>query len=214
MKRINLNNVKTEQPHFIGSWNIENDNLCKEIITFFEENPNLQKDGFMGSGINTTVKKTTDLSVLPHNLKDLKFRLFNNYFEVLHKCFLDYQNQWPFLKEVIKEIDIGIFNVQRYFPGDHFAKIHTERGSINTLHRVFAWMTYLNDVNDEDGGKTYFSHYDIKVKPEMGKTLIWPAEWTHAHAGEILNSGFKYIVTGWMHFPYIKDNEEEERLIK
>ena len=45
MKRVNLNNTKTEQPHFIGSWNIENDNLCNEIITFFEENQNLQKSG-------------------------------------------------------------------------------------------------------------------------------------------------------------------------
>ena len=40
----------------------------------------------------------------------------------------------------------------------------------------------------------------IKVKPEKGKTLIWPAEWTHAHTGSILKSGKKYIITGWMHF--------------
>ena len=59
---------------------------------------------------------------------------------------------------------------------------------------VFAWMTYLNNV--EDGGKTNFKHYDIKIKPEIGKTLIWPAEWTHAHAGEVLNSGVKYVITG------------------
>jgi prolyl 4-hydroxylase len=75
-------------------------------------------------------------------------------------------------------------------------------------------MTYLNDVNDEDGGQTYYPHYDIRVKAEMGKTLIWPAEWTHAHAGEILNNGLKYIVTGWMHFPHDDNSEEEERLIK
>ena len=50
-------------------------------------------------------------------------------------------------------------------------------------------MTYLNDV--EDGGNTYFTHYNLRIKPEIGKTLIWPAEWTHAHCGEILNSGVK-----------------------
>ena len=27
--------------------------------------------------------------------------------------------------------------------------------------------------------------------PEIGKTLIWPAEWTHAHTGEVLKSGTK-----------------------
>ena len=36
---------------------------------------------------------------------------------------------------------------------------------------------------------------------EVGKTLIWPAEWTHAHMGDVLKSGTKYIITGWMHFP-------------
>ena len=66
-------------------------------------------------------------------------------------------------------------------------------------------MTYLNDV--EDGGNTYFTHYDLKIKPEIGKTLIWPAEWTHAHCGEVLNSGVKYIITGWMHFPTGELNE-------
>ena len=67
-----------------------------------------------------------------------------------------------------------------------------------TLHRLFAWMTYLNDV--DDGGQTCFSHYGIKINPETGKTLIWPAEWTYAHTGEILKSGTKCIVTGWLHF--------------
>ncbi len=61
-------------------------------------------------------------------------------------------------------------------------------------------MTYLNDV--EDGGITKFEHFDIKIKPKKGKTLIWPAEWTHAHSGEVLNKGTKYIVTGWMNLSY------------
>ena len=72
--------------------------------------------------------------------------------------------------------------------------------TLKGIHRVFAWMTYLNDV--DDGGETYFEHFDLKIKPEIGKTLIWPAEWTHAHKGEVLNKGLKYIITGWMHFPF------------
>ena len=208
MKRVSLNNTKTKQPHFIGSWNIENDNLCREIITFFEENQNLQKKGSIGEGVNPILKKTTDITINPNDLKDSKFKCLDNYINELYKSYQDYQNQWPFLKEVITEIDIGEFNIQKYSPGDHFAKIHTERGSLDSLHRVFAWMTYLNDVNDGDGGETYYPHYDIRVKAEMGKTLIWPAEWTHAHAGEILNNGLKYIVTGWMHFPHTINSEE------
>ena len=106
------------------------------------------------------------------------------------------------IKKMLKNIDLTGFNIQKYSQGDHFAELHSERTSFNTLHRLFAWMTYLNDV--DDGGQTNFSHYGIKIKPEIGKTLIWPAEWTHAHTGEILKSGTKYIVTGWIHFPISK----------
>ena len=38
------------------------------------------------------------------------------------------------------------------------------------------------------------------IKPEKGRTLIWPAEWTHAHCGEIVESNKKYIITGWFEF--------------
>ncbi len=119
----------------------------------------------------------------------------------MHKCFLDYQNQWTFLKTMVKKVDIPSFNIQKYSSGDHFASIHSERTTLSTLHRLFAWMTYLSDVDVNDGGQTNFNHYGIKIKPEIGKTLIWPAEWPHAHTGEILKNGTKYIVTGWMHFP-------------
>ena len=59
-------------------------------------------------------------------------------------------------------------------------------------------MSYLNDVDDR--GTTDFDYYGLKIKPEKGKTLIWPAEWTHAHTGSILKSGSKYIITGWFNF--------------
>ena len=118
--------------------------------------------------------------------------------EKLYECHKDYLKQWPFITTFAEKIEIGRFNMQRYLPGDHFQKIHTERFSLDTLHRIFAFMTYLNDVDVDDGGSTYFSHYDLEVQPQKGLTLIWPAEWTHAHRGNILKSGSKYIITGWM----------------
>jgi len=191
--------IKSQQTHFIGCWNLENNNLCEKIINLFEKNKGLQKQGESALGRSKKIKKTTDISIRPNDLKEKKFEILHKYIGELHKCFLDYQNQWPFLKSIIKTVDVGTFNIQKYSAGDHFATLHTERSSLGDLHRLFAWMTYLNDV--DDGGQTNFDHYGIKIKPEIGKTLIWPAEWTHAHTGEVLNSGTKYIITGWMHFP-------------
>jgi len=72
MKRIdlikndkNISNTpkKSQCPNFIGSWNIENDNLCKEIIDLFNTNKNLQNKGVTSSVVDTTIKKTTDISI-------------------------------------------------------------------------------------------------------------------------------------------------------
>ena len=196
MKRIDIN---SKQVNFVGAWDLENKNLCDEIINLFENNINLQMKGRTSDGKTKGVKSTTDITIKPNDLKDEKFKIFNQYISELHKCYLDYQNQWPFLKKMLKDVDIPPFNIQKYGPGDHFNTIHSERTSLNTLHRIFAFMTYLNDV--DDGGETTFTNYDLKIKPQVGKTLIWPSEWTHAHKGGILNNGTKYIVTGWMNFP-------------
>ena len=193
--------ISTElNPHFIGMWNINDNNLCKNIIKFFEENSELHRKGKAGDHVNDKVKKTTDITINPNNLFEKKYNIFNTYFEYLHKCFLDYREDFPYLKDFLKKITIGPFNLQKYLPGDHFSAIHCERTDLQSLHRIFAWMTYLNDVSETDGGTTDFNYYKLKVQPECGKTLIWPAEWTHAHAGSILKNGKKYIITGWINF--------------
>ncbi len=188
--------IETKNVNFIGCWKIENENLFEDMIDFFEKNRNLQNSVSIESGVK---RKTVDILIEPKNLKNEKYFIFNKYLNELHQCFLDYKLQWPFLEETIKSVDIPSFNVQKYNPGDHFSHIHCERNS-RQMHRIFAWMTYLNNIESSEGS-TYFSHHDIKIKPEQGKTLIWPAEWTHAHAGEILKTQTKYIVTGWMCFP-------------
>ena len=196
---MNRVNIKSDQVNFIGCWNINDDDLCKKIISFFDENKSLQNQGLSGMGKNLEIKNSIDISIKPKDLGNPNFEIFQKYFDKLYDCYNDYLLQWPHLKEMVKDIDIGQFNVQKYKPGGHFAGVHSERTSIATVHRVFAWMTYLNEV--EDGGETNFAHYKIDIKPEIGKTMIWPAEWTHAHSGGLVKSGEKYIITGWMHFP-------------
>ena len=186
-------------PNFIGGWIMEPLNICDDLVKFFEEFPEEQQAGQTATGLNTDAKKTVDMIISPNDLKRKGYEIFNVYLKELFACYKDYLEQWPFLSKNIPKVEIGAFNVQRYLPGDHFQKVHSERTSLNNLHRLFAWMTYLNDV--EDCGTTKFAHYDIEVKPEKGKTLIWPAEWTHAHSGNLVTKGIKYIITGWMHFP-------------
>jgi prolyl 4-hydroxylase len=182
-------------PNFIGTFQIDT-SLCDKIIDFFNENESLQSKGETVNGVDEAKKKSIDIGVNPKDLSKPEYQNLKIYFDHLFNCYSDYRAQWPFLNEIFKKVDIGSFNIQMYSPGGHFSKLHSERTSIKTLHRLFAFMTYLND--DFEDGETFFEHYSLSVKPEIGKTLIWPAEWTHAHKGNVVNNGSKYIITGWL----------------
>lgn len=197
MKRTTLQKSNL-QPNFIGSWILEPISLCDELIDYFELHQGKQKRGVIEFGLDLDTKNSVDITILPNEFKSPGNEVFNKYFQSLFDCHKDYLAQWTFLATLAENLEIGSFNLQRYQSGQHFQKIHAERTSLNTLHRVLAWMTYLNDV--DEGGATYFSHYDIEVQPRKGLTLIWPAEWTHAHKGSVVNEGSKYIITGWMNF--------------
>ena len=101
MKRIE---VGTQKPNFIGCWDIEDKKLCNEIVSFFESNKELSKEGTTTLGKNTKAKKTTDITITPKDLEKPKFEIFKKYFKELHNCYVDYQKQWPFVKSIFNTI--------------------------------------------------------------------------------------------------------------
>ena len=197
MKKVEIDSGN-KNPNFIGSWTIEPILICDDLISYFELNTPKQKSGLVATGLNPDIKDSVDIMIKPNEIILPGNEAFKVYFDQLFECFKNYVEEWPFLEIMSERLEIGSFNLQRYKPGQHFKKIHTERSSLQNLHRIFAFMTYLNDVRE--GGSTYFSHYDLEIQPRKGLTLIWPAEWTHAHRGNILKEGSKYIITGWINF--------------
>lgn len=189
-------------PHFIGAWTMDAGRVCEDLIALFEARSAEHFSGRSAKGLDTAVKNSTDLSILPAKLNAPGFEPVKAYLRHLEACAADYARAWPQFASMFSHVDVVPFNIQRYLPGGHFQRVHAERMSFAYIHRVMAWMTYLNDVGD--GGETVFDHYGIAVKPMRGQTLIWPAEWTHAHHGAVVKSGRKYIITGWMHFPHPK----------
>lgn len=197
MRREKLGSVLS--PNFIGCWTLENEDVCDGLIDYFERNADCQKPGFVGSGfIDTSIKKSLDITILPKHIRKPGNEVFAAYFEQLNECFWDYLDDWDILKNFLKDAHIGSFNIQRYDDRGHFGGLHSERTALGSAHRVLVWMTYLNDV--PAGGETEFPYFGVKVIPVRGRTLIWPAEWTHAHRGCVVEKGPKYIITGWMHF--------------
>ena len=107
MERITI----SKETNFIGSWNINDDNLCNNIIKFFESNKILQKKGSTSNGVNEKVKNSIDISINPNNLEKDGFQDLRLYFNHLFDC---YQITKPmaFFKQTLSMVDIPRFNIQ------------------------------------------------------------------------------------------------------
>lgn len=186
------------------------DDLCDEIITKFESEPN-KEDGYTIGGIQKDVKNTTDF-IIPINcekwykiqkclLKELTKNI-DQYLDSL--CHDEYkmssQNSKTDFKPINKKnIIFYNFMVQRYIKNEGKYIYHSDF-NINfdkKEYRIITYLWYLNSV--EEGGETVFWN-DYKIKPEKGKLLLFPADWTFPHCGKMPISSNKYIITGWIYY--------------
>ncbi|MFM7423690.1 MAG: prolyl hydroxylase family protein [Elainella sp.] len=115
---------------------------------------------------------------------------------------------------VIKQLLMQVYGVPfpyaepctilRYRPGQ-FYKRHIDNLLLGSRFeeleqgiptRDISIVGYLND--GFSGGETYFDRQDIKVTPQTGAVLVFPAGFTHPHASLPLLQGEKYAFTSWL----------------
>ncbi|WP_042152611.1 MULTISPECIES: 2OG-Fe(II) oxygenase [unclassified Pseudoalteromonas] len=98
---------------------------------------------------------------------------------------------------------LGPIQAQKYeknkggYPYYH-SEVYPQAGHNEALHRVLAFMFYLNDVGE--GGETEFYYQKLKLKPTQGTMAIFPGYFTHTHRGNTPISNDKYIFTSWVLF--------------
>lgn len=198
MKRINTEEINGK--NFIGMWDIENDILLKNIIDFFNNNHESHKPGTIALGKTDKNKKDLlELTINPKQVKENKIEIFNEYINNLIECYNDYQEQWDFLRNW-QRIYIGPFKIEKHLVSGHHLELNCERQNINSSHKILSWITFLNDISDDEG-KIIFNYYNIAIKPKKGTTLIFPSDWTHLHQQEVMKNSEKFTIRGSFHFP-------------
>lgn len=167
-------------------------NICDSLISLYNNQKNMWVEGTVGSkNVDKTIKSSTELIIEPKN-----FDVLNDYLKELKKILESYKEKYPWSDKVNSYSIWDNVKIQYYKPGEGFHAWHCENnGRDKTRHLVF--MTYLNDVKD---GGTEFYHQNLITPAEKGLTLIWPAQWTHTHRGQISNIEDKYIITGWFNY--------------
>jgi len=177
--------------NFIMGWYLQDTKISDKIIEYHSMSET--HTGTTGEGVNKEIKDSTDC-----NIRDTY--LLNRYHVSLQLCVDEYIKKYYWCNSYSAWRVVQNINVQHYKPNGGFYAWHSERTNakelISSRHLVF--MTYLNDVSDE--GETEFFHQKLKIKPEKGLTLIWPADWTFTHRGIPSPTQEKYIVTGWFNY--------------
>ena len=187
---------KLDKETLIGGWFMP-ENLCDDIIEYFNKNKHLQYKGFVGGGgdgkprtnnVKVDEKDSIDVMIYKEDLSEP----FNSYRILLQECLDNYMKKYEDVNNN-KRFNINEpYNIQYYKIGGGFKKWHFENAG--RQDRLLAFMTYLNNI--EDGG-TDFKYQGFTTPAKKGLTLIWPANWTHTHKGQISKTKEKYIVTVW-----------------
>jgi hypothetical protein len=180
-----------ELNNFISGWYLEDKDICDKLIQYHASSSE-KFAGMIGTGVDKTVKDSTDV------ILDLDHLV--TYGNNLQSVVNEYIKKYPYSNYYA---GFGIREnilVQHYRPTEGYHAWHTERTCAHSINatRHLAFLTYLNDVTD--AGETEFFHQGIKVKPEKGLTLIFPADWTFTHRGVASPTQDKYITTGWFNF--------------
>jgi len=157
--------------------------ICNDLINCYEntKEKTIQDDAY---------RKMSEIYL---NCEDKKL---TDYALALHSILQKYKKKYKYLNTGQEPWGIHpILKIQKYKPGESYFGWHAEStGFEKNNKRVLAFSTYLNDI--ENGGETEFFYQKQKIKPETGKTILFPPFWTHAHRG-IVTQETKYIVTGW-----------------
>jgi hypothetical protein len=192
MKQHKIN----ELHNFIKGFYIDK-KICKNLIKYFEKNKNLHSQGRTKTGYNPKIKKSTDLAIFVGSEE----KVIKDYLNSLSSCLIEYKKNYPHLDSHLPAWGIvESYNIQKYQPSEAFFEWHFERthGLEGSEKRLLVFMTYLNTI--KDAGETEFFYQKLKVKPEEGLTLIWPADWMFTHKGITSKTETKYIITGWYEF--------------
>lgn len=97
------------------------------------------------------------------------------------------------INDVFSTVWRGSFKIEQYGKGD-FYRWHHDMMDVN--NRIFKYIIYLNDMEDDAGGTTDF--YNGKsIKPEQGKLIVFPVSWTSLYREKKVEKGYKYVITGF-----------------
>ena len=176
--------------------------MCDKYIKYYEE---LEVNGLVRARDSNAKIPKHMISDTSHDLitgswtKDVRIHYVNHDFNACFWafCYPEDSKKYSILSE-FGEHKIYDIKIQKTEPGEGYHRWHTEAAERQHCTRLFAFMLYLNDI--DDGGETEFLYLKKRFKPTKNQLLLWPAGFTHTHRGNPPLTESKYVITGWIEF--------------
>ena len=204
--------MKEEYKDFLGIYDESVPvNLCKVFVDNYEQakknrtiiDISKENETQFVDKLDSLTRKDESISVSPLSSSIYPRPPVNAYFNFLHKCVNCY------LKRYSIRFNGTIFNdefkIHKVRKSEGYHGWHYERMDSSALDRLLAYMTYLEVP--KGGGETEFLHQSLRIDPIVGRTLIWPAGFTHMHRGNPPLDGEKMYITGWFCASRVNTNE-------
>jgi hypothetical protein len=199
MKYSTMEKLVLEIPNFISH------DICESIVKRFENDDRKIEGSFtypVGHQNVTRKKNNFELeSIKLEGWEDVSAlfihytgKAYEEYVNHLKNTFAGYGDpNYPVYEQELtrKRILCTGFPIQRLGKGDIYDWHHD--GDIfkpSFIQIIF----YLNTLQENQGGCTEFTD-GTKVRPEVGKVLMYPCSWTFPHKGGEVQDGYKYICT-------------------
>lgn len=188
--------------------------LCNDIIQLFEIE-NKKYEGVTAAGLNKNVKNTMDFVIPKDNNKWYKiYNFLSKELQYNIKEYLNNLNNNDEYKNINQDTNITykFFDNNKYYIHNFMVQRYNRNEGKYVYHndfmidhekkqnRIITYLWYLNDVIE--GGETTFHSGEIKINPEIGKLILFPACWSYPHCGKMPLSSSKYIITGWIYIDY------------
>ena len=186
--------------NFVGVFkNAFTKEFCEQVIKQYEDMADSGHGQTRFATENALRTHKDDTQVFADDIDYIPLRKATKEFNELfwQKYFPIYEQEYSALKESGRHTNYA-FKIQKTKIGGGYHVWHYESCNRENCHRLLTWILYLNDVHE--GGETEFLYQHMRVKPEQGTLVIWPAAFTHTHRGNPPLSNEKYIVTGWTEF--------------
>lgn len=186
--------------NFVGVFkNAFTKEFCEKVIKQYEDMVALGHGQTRFESDGDARIQRDDRQLFANDVDYIPLRMVTKEFNELfwEKFFPIYEQEYSTLKTSGRHTNYA-FKIQKTKIGGGYHIWHYESSTREVCQRLLTWILYLNDV--QEGGETEFLYQHMRVKPEQGTLVIWPAAFTHTHRGNPPLSNEKYIVTGWTEF--------------